>query len=323
MARVPSEIATKISQSATPDARKAMRSAGPLLRGAVNAGVRTVTLNGPAGTNQESSISQAGSAFRGAKDLTLKDDPKGGQFTNDHAKDLASLGTVRSLTLDKTTGLTGAALAGLPKNLQSLRMLGTGEVADEHLKSLPPNLKTFVSVRTGITDAGIKNLPKGVETLGLGGDHANAAIKNSPPNLRRLFVASQGVTDAGMKGLPKTLHQLDISSSHVTGSAIKDIPESVHTLGLPFSFRNMNDGLKNISKNVQTLTVSARDVNDATITNLPETVRNVHLMGDVSPERLQQLRDASPGTKITAETQDDYITKVNLALRGNGDLALA
>jgi hypothetical protein len=294
-----------------------MRSAGPWLRSAVNPGVRTITLKGPTGTNQGSSISQAFSVFRGAKDLTLKDDPNGDQFTNDHAKELASFGTLQSLTLDKTTGLTGAALTGLTKNLQSLKMMGTDEVTDEHLKSLPQNLKTFVSLHTGITDAGMTNLPKGLETLGLTGGYANAGLKDLPPNLKRFFVGSQEVNDAGIKSLPKTLNQLDIVSSNVTGSAIKDIPESVHTLGLPFSYRNMNDGLKDISKNVHTLTV-AHDVDDAAITSLPKTVRNVHLMGDVSSERLQQLQNARTGTKITAETRASYLDKIRLTFRRDG-----
>jgi hypothetical protein len=216
--------------------------------------------------------------------------------------------------------MTGDALGELPRNLQSLRMSET-KVSDEHLKMLPPTLKTFASLQTGITDDGIKNLPKGMETLGLLGDHGDAAIKNAPPNLKRLLIGSgKGtVTDEGMKDLPKTLQQLDILSHQVTGSAIQYIPKSVHTLGLPLTLENMH-GLKDISENVHTLTISA-DLNDATITDIPRTVRNVHLIGDVPPDRLQQLNNARGGTRITAETVNNYSAKFDPAFRGEGDLA--
>jgi hypothetical protein len=236
---------------------------------------------------------------------------------------------LQSLTLDRTFGLTGAALAELPRNLQTLRLLGTPNVSDEHLKSLPPNLKTFVSIAhypvAGFADAGIKNLPEGLETLALDGEYGDSTIKNAPPNLKRLFITSTlfQVTDEGMKHLPKTLQHLDILSSQVTGSAIKNIPKSVHTLGLPDSYKNMNEGqLEHISENVHTLTISARNLNDATIINLPKTVRNVNLIGDVSPKRLEQLSDARRGTKITAETQTEYFVKIDPAFRGEGDLAI-
>jgi hypothetical protein len=334
ISRVPQEIFNEIVRNAGPEMHKDLRRTNYRFRNAANANVEKVTLNSPEGSNGVSAIKQAASAFRSAKDLTLY----GKKFTNEHAKELASFKAAQSVTLHNTNGLTGGAFTALPRDLRRLSLYqsfktvqGVGkvpqgpDVKDEDLPNLPPNLKTFTSFDTGITDAGLKDVPRGVTSLGLITAQltqtgiTDAGIKDLPPNLKRLCIGSPAITDAGVKFLPKSIERLDLLSVLVTGAAIADIPESVHTLGLPFSFEGMNEGLEKLSKNVHTLTLSGEAVGDASIAALPKTVRTIHLVGDVSAERLQQLRDANPDRKISGEPLKNYYQELFRTMRGEGD----
>jgi hypothetical protein len=324
---IPAEIAAKIIQNADPETRKAMRGVNRWLRGAVNASVRKITLTKPEDADGGSAISQAHSAFKSAKDISLD----GNQFTSHHVNKLASFASVKTVSLND---IEGKAVAGLPRDLQGLR-LGSSKVKDMDLAGLPPALKTFVTSGTGITDAGLERLPKGVTSIALfpGSNPTgitDAGMEKLPPNLKRALVASNGVTDAGVKALSKQkdLQQLDIVSVGVTGNVIKDIPDSVHTLALPLSFTDMGAGLTNLPKNVHTLTVSGLEssISNQTIASLPKKVKKLHLVGHplrpgegVSPDRLEQLRRDNPDREITAEPFNNYVTRLALAAQGDGD----
>ena len=329
MPQLPSEILTQIQQHATEDTANNMSVANKFMRDAVNANVKSVTLKEPDGRirGKGAALSEAGSTFRSTKNVTLK----GEAFKNGHLGDLTSFKALQSVTLDRND-VTGDIFSKLPRDLQSVRVVGLGKVEDDQLKDLPPNLKTFASLGVNITADSIKNLPRKMESLGILDDTRNVptitGTETYPPNLKRVLIASRGMNDLGIPDLPKNIKQMDLLATGVTGSSIKNIPESVHTLGLPFSYKNM-DGLKDLSKNVHTLTISGRadshgiDVSDDVIKSLPRTVRNLSLVGDVSPERLQKLRTNNPGVNITTVSEADYMGKVTSGLRGKGDFAFS
>ena len=138
------------------------------------------------------------------------------------------------------------------------------------------------------------------------------------------------MTDGGVPGLPKNLKELGIFSNNVTGKAIKDIPDSVHTLSLPNSAGSMDEGFEHLAqkKNVHTLTVSSEGVGEATIAKIPGSLKKLHLVAGRSedPQRLeqltQQIRAAHPKLTVTSETMADYNKKLGAGLkRGEGDLA--
>jgi hypothetical protein len=351
ISRVPQEIFNEIVRNAGPEMHKDLRRTNYRFRNAANANVEKVTLNSPEGAKGGSAIQQAASAFRSAKDITLQakryisNEPEPKDFTDEHAKELASFQAAHSVTLRNTPRLTGDALTGLPRNLQRLALLHEVDlvqsrdnaygpiVEDKDLANLPPDLKTFISLETRITDAGLKDLPRGITSLGLltqgvsagyykGPEITDAGIKDLPPKLKRLLIESSAITDGGIKDLPKNIERLDLLSTEVTGAAIKDIPESVHTLGLALSSEDMNTGLASLSKNVHTLTVSGNgaglesEVSDETIAALPKTVLTIHLVGNVSAERLQKLRNENPNRTITAEREKNYMDSMHASLRG-------
>ena len=117
---------------------------------------------------------------------------------------------------------------------------------------------------------------------------------------------------------------------NVTGNAIRDIPDSVHTLSLPNSGKHMDEGLEHLvqKKNVQTLTISLEGVSEASIAKIPESLKQLHLVTNraENPQRLQQLLQqihaAHPKLTVTSESMADYNKKMGAGLkRGEGDLA--
>lgn len=316
--RLPQELIGEIAQHASLDAKKMMRLVSPMFRHEVNPTINAVKVT------DVHDVGEARSVFNRAKHLTFKGD----KLEGDHI-DPKLLENLRSVSLLNTSKLTGRALARLPRGLKNQRIFNATNVKDEGLENLPPDLEVFSATVTGITDAGIAKIPRGVKAMALvslsegGGQITDAGIRNLPPDLKRLVLLSPNVTDFGMAEMPKNLEELELVSSEITGAAIRDVPKSVHTLSLPIC-KSVDAGIDDLSENVHTLTVpvginrvpvgkthiDVPGISDEAIARLPKTVKTLHLVGDdIPPERLQQLREQHKDLTITLESRKTLVNQ--------------
>jgi len=239
------------------------------------------------------------------------------------ADNFPSLKEIRHVCPDTTMLFsTDKLLPFLPHSLRKINL--SRELTNEGVKHLPAGLRTLHAYKSMLVDDTLKELPKSLTFLDLGGTHGitNEGLKFLPQSLKHLsLVNCSGLSTGALKCVPRSLRHLTINSSVVTDEDVKCLPKSLKGLVLYGDVTLTDEGLRNLPRSLHALQaqhcpnitdkglgflppltqlqIGSRNITDFGLKLLPRTLRNLVLHG-VNYEMITQQ-----GLKNLPESLED------------------
>ncbi len=191
----------------------------------------------------------------------------------------ASVNALSFVRSNKVDNVFLTKLSALDK-LKALDLTGCYGITNEGLKNLPKNLNHLILNQLNVNNNGLQFLPKTLISLDLFNCNqiTDVGLKNLPRGLERLNLSTTKITDSGLVLLPPNLKKLDLSyCNNITNNGIKALPRKLQSLDIRGCRKITDEGLKNLPPEMTHLSLENPEITNEGLNLLPSTLRSLYL----------------------------------------------